>query len=466
MPHSTNLVPVRVSSKSNGPPPYTPSYSGVSSFRSPQLEVLLYSPHVTREPTSWATNRTVPVYGDHDTVSGKIIIDPGCRLGRISLTLTGTFSARLRVEDGKKNLNDSTPTESMRHIFFYASRTIDVSSDSAPSSPSSLRSVFRRKSRVSTADFETRTLPFAFDLAQSHPGKMLPSTFSSSGLTSMPVDLSYLLMVTWEPSRLTYKSTVLNIPIVVQSDPDFHSIDGSPEKQGSWLEIPLKTQRPVPVRCAITLPSSLAFSRASSIPFFVVFTTTPRSPSLAREVATDATISISVTSQFCYKEEPAHPSMIDTMTSVQSTDSRSTRMKRRVVQRMRSATTFWSTRSVDLDARDSVISSIISEPPQRKSRPPPRLPSPPPTFSDTQLVHKTMSIGFPKRPRQSTNGKNHPSLEAHRSLPDGLFKGKIPLNPDMLPSINWGGISLKYFFNISVLMGQDEWNARVLLRIT
>ncbi|KAF7318998.1 hypothetical protein HMN09_00235800 [Mycena chlorophos] len=189
---------------------YTPTYSRVSSFRSPQLEVLLYSPHVTTETTTWATNRTIPIYGDHDTVTGKIIIDPSCRSGRIYLTLTGTFSVR------QKSMSDvASPPEHIRHIFFHAARTIEVA-DSDLASPSSLRSVFRRKSRTSTAEFETRTFPFAFDLGESHTGKILPSTFSSSGTTSMPVELAYQLVVAWEPARLTYKN-------LDNTNPHYHS---------------------------------------------------------------------------------------------------------------------------------------------------------------------------------------------------------------------------------------------------
>ncbi|KAF7325802.1 hypothetical protein MKEN_00430800 [Mycena kentingensis (nom. inval.)] len=483
MPHVTN-IPLNLPSRAspiggamNVPPPYSPSYSRVSSFRSPQLEVLLYSPHVTTEPTSWATNRTVPIYSDHDSMSGKVILDQSCRSGCIYLTLTGSFCVKPSTGDAKKA---SGPAPSSRHVFFYASRTIEVAAlDSSPNTPSSFRTVFsRRKSRPSTAEFETRTFPFAFDLGQSHTGKILPSTFSSSGPTSMPVELAYELVATWQPVQLTSKSSILSIPIVIQPDPHLHSLDGSTEKQESWLEIPLKSQRPVPVRCAITLPSTLTFSRASTIPYFVVFTTTPRNATLAREIATDATISISVTSQFFYKEEPPVQSMVDTQMSEQSTDSRQGRLKRKVAQRMRSATSFWSpTSSMDMSIGgiDSMVSSTFTDTSAIRSRSnskssrletsSPLLPTPPPTtFTDTQLVHKSMSIGFPKRPRQSA--KNHPTLEAHRSLPDGLFKDKIALHRDMLPSINWGGISLKYFFDVSVTMGTDELRARVLLRVT
>jgi hypothetical protein len=95
-----------------------------------------------------------------------------------------------------------------------------------------------------------------------------------------------------------------------------------------------------------------------------------------------------------------------------------------------------------------------------------------------------MSIGFPKRPRHtSSSSKAHPTLEEARCLPDGLYKDTIPLGRDILTSFNWGGISVKvrplllyharpflprpqYYFEVSVLLGQDELRAKVLLRVT
>ncbi|KAJ6481907.1 hypothetical protein C8R45DRAFT_314523 [Mycena sanguinolenta] len=44
-------------------------------------------------------------------------------------------------------------------------------------------------------------------------------------------------------------------------------------------------------------------------------------------------------------------------------------------------------------------------------------------------------------------------------------KSKILLHRDMLPSIDWAGVSVKYYMDISVLFGQDELRARVPLRI-
>ncbi|KAJ7193546.1 hypothetical protein GGX14DRAFT_701117 [Mycena pura] len=456
------------SCSSNIPPPFPPSHSRVSSFRSPQFEVLLYSPNVTTEPTSWATSRTIPVYGDHDVVSGKILVDsgPNCSPGRIFLTLTGAFTSKSGQQDAMK-------PGTRRHVFFFASKSMNLISlnPSQPNSPAGLFSGKRRKSCARTTELETRIFSFAFDLGHNErTGNILPSTFSSSGSTSIPVELAYQVTATWEPLQLTQKSSPLTIPIVIQHDPEFHSLNCRPEKQDSWIEIPLKSSRPVPVRCAVTLPSSLTFSRTSPIPYFVVFATTPRSPSLAREISTDATISISVSSDLSYREETAvAPTVSDSLVGERSVDSRSSRMKRRVIKRIKSATSFWS-HSADMDSGDSGL-----PPSTRTQSGPPPLKPPlgerpgPLAFSDTQMVYKGISLGFPKRPRCGKlhdKANDHPSLEAYRALPDGLFKDKIPLNPDMLPSINWGGITLKYFFDVSVSLGQDELRARIPLRVT
>ena len=77
-----------------------------------------------------------------------------------------------------------------------------------------------------------------------------------------------------------------------------------------------------------------------------------------------------------------------------------------------------------------------------REKPLPRLPTQT-VFSDTCTLQTSMCIGFPKRPRQQSEGKNHPSLDTQSSLPDGLLKTKMLLDRQMLPSIDWAGLSVK-----------------------
>ncbi|KAJ7485863.1 hypothetical protein FB451DRAFT_1128128 [Mycena latifolia] len=430
-------------------PLYTPTYSRVSSFRSPQLEVLIYSPSVKTISAAWTSSRTIPAYGDHDVVTGKIIVDPSCGSGRVIVTISGSVIYNSMPEDVDELPHLERPGK-RRHVFFVRSDVIHVTASDSGSVRSGFRQVFKRRTVRSD---DRRAFPFTFELGRSlQLGEILPPTYSSSDSPRPPFEIAYQVTATWEPLKLTGKSSVLTVPIVIRPDPDFESLDGLPEARISWLEIPLKPHRPVPFQCAITLPTSLTFSRTSPIPFFVVFTTTPRSKTLAREVATDATISISVSRHMSIAEDSSVISTtLESLLSEGSSVARSARFKSKVLKRITSKTSLWSWQS-----------SNSPDPPQK---PLPRLPLQC-AFSDTQILHTGMWIGFPKRPRHHNGDKAHPSLEAHRALPDGLHKGAITLNRDMLASLDWGGISLQYFLEVSVLIGQDELRTKILLRIT
>jgi len=58
-------------------------------------------------------------------------------------------------------------------------------------------------------------------------------------------------------------------------------------------------------------------------------------------------------------------------------------------------------------------------------------------FSETRTIKTQVNIGFPKRPRNPGG----PKCQAR--LPDGLYKGKIKLSKDMLPGVDWPGVSVK-----------------------
>jgi hypothetical protein len=74
-------------------------------------------------------------------------------------------------------------------------------------------------------------------------------------------------------------------------------------------------------------------------------------------------------------------------------------------------------------------------------------------YSDCKTIQSQVFIGFPKRPRRkASEGRKHPTLEEQKSLPDGLMKSQINLDMDMLPSVDWVGVSVKVRFH-SVLAG-------------
>lgn len=86
------------------------------------------------------------------------------------------------------------------------------------------------------------------------------------------------------------------------------------------------------------------------------------------------------------------------------------------------------------------LSEVVS--PSERDKPLPQLPSP--GMSESRALQTDVSIGFPKRPRYRCEpGRKHPSLEAHKSLPDGLYKGKIQLDKHLLPAFDWSGLRVK-----------------------
>lgn len=217
----------------------------------------------------------------------------------------------------------------------------------------------------------------------------------------------------------------------------------------------------------VTLPNPSSFSKHGQISFFVVFTTQPRSKTLRREIAADATIAVSLlrkvtvniqrpctivsspySAPVMYQKGQGPPSAW-TMGSnfEEGGDSRSTAttILKRMVKSSAPLRLRKSSSHGDLRSTLSVNKDLPLLPP----------PSPPGTISctDARILQTQMSIGFPKRPRSACAPNEHPSLEAHAGLPDGLYKGKINLNPQLLPSIDWAGLNVKVSYLVLDSMG-------------
>lgn len=208
----------------------------------------------------------------------------------------------------------------------------------------------------------------------------------------------------------------------------------------------------IPVK--MTLPNPASFSKNGQIPFFVVFTTQPRSKALCREIAADATIAVSLlckvtvniqrpctivsrpyTSPVTHQKGQGPPSAWTMGSGPEEVDSRS--MATTILKRMVKS-------APPRLMKSSSYSDIRSAFSINKELPP--VPPPPPSavaYTQTRTLQSRMSIGFPKRPRSACAPDEHPSLEAHAALPDGLYKGKIDLNPQLLPSIDWAGLNIK-----------------------
>lgn len=201
----------------------------------------------------------------------------------------------------------------------------------------------------------------------------------------------------------------------------------------------------------MTVPDPATFPRSASIPYFVVFTTTPRSSSLAREIATDATIVVSLlrrvnSSPTVVRPAPSPSSTSSSFSDEAESPSTSSWLRKRVP---RSASAF-SIRSSFFEDSDHPKRSFSFKKADVPSRDKPLPPTPPDSLaevqgkSETRTLHTDVSIGFPKRPRHRCEPhQRHPSLDTHASLPDGLYKGKLQLDKNMLPAIDWAGMGVQ-----------------------
>ena len=179
----------------------------------------------------------------------------------------------------------------------------------------------------------------------------------------------------------------------------------------------------------------MTFSRNSTVPFFVVFTTTPRNHILAAEIATDATISVSVLRQITITEPTVlPPTPPDTPSDTESIRGSFYRLRRAVTSPLRS-------RSGSI--YEDWIGSQTSFSASSRDKP---LPSPPSTqtLRESKVLFTSVSIGFPKRPKGKMEAsQKHPTLDEQDRLPDRLHRSKIQLKKQMLPCMDWTGLSVK-----------------------
>jgi hypothetical protein len=173
-----------------------------------------------------------------------------------------------------------------------------------------------------------------------------------------------------------------------------------------------------------------------------VFATKPRSSSLAREIAADATISVSLIRKLTMSEQ-VHlpPSPPQTPPSADEGDLAKNKLLRRV-------------RNGQLLSKTSPSSwNSPRQSPVEAEKPLPRLPTQV-VFSDTRTLKNDVCVGFPKRPRRAQDARKHPSMEEPANLPDGLYRSKISLKSTLLPSVNVQGLIVKVRVSFHVGIGR------------
>ncbi|KAG5646756.1 hypothetical protein DXG03_002442 [Asterophora parasitica] len=154
---------------------------------------------------------------------------------------------------------------------------------------------------------------------------------------------------------------------------------------------------------------------------------------LAKEIAADATISVSLLRQVTVTEQPSSlptPPLTPSSSSEDSDGSRSKLFKR-----------------VARNGQSRIIRAanhkVLEENPDFRDKPLPRLPNQT-VFMESTTLQNSICIGFPKRPRhQIGDARGHPTLESQAALPDGLHKANIMLQKELLPCVDWVGLSVK-----------------------
>ncbi|KAF8637909.1 hypothetical protein AX17_002532 [Amanita inopinata Kibby_2008] len=451
-------------------------YPHVSVYRSLKLKLQVYSPSVKMQQASHANRGRVPLFGDNDTIEGKVVLDPSCHhSGIVSITVEGAFKYHIPQGGGKAGIYASTTmhVQERKHVFLSLSTTTSVSpAQVSGQSRLAFRDTFLRRRRSATSldvqpSSTERTYLFSFALAQGCkvwdvlPPTLVPCAKTAFSPASDEYEISYKIIATWKPNDLSIDNlSSVEVPFLLLPEGDCKSRDLIISPNDSWLELPLRSDHPVPLRCAVTLPTSVTFARGSSIPYFVVFTTSPRSHTLAREIAADATISISLLRKLTVTEKiPLPPSPPQSPTSPTSTNEESDAGRSNFLKRVRNGQLLLKGSPIAKATRGA---HDIHTP---KGKPLPPLPTQE-TITHSKILQNYVYIGFPKRPRYPRDLKKHSTLEDMAALPDGLYRSKLPLSDNLLPCMEVAGLSVKYYLDVSVLFGQDDLRARIPIRIT
>lgn len=190
------------------------------------------------------------------------------------------------------------------------------------------------------------------------------------------------------------------------------------------------------------MPSPGNFSRTSFVPFYVVFTTTPKSSTLAREIAADATISVSLVRQVTVSAPSSSANSPPLTPSSSGDDSDSASSHQIFLSRHKLFNRIAKSAPTILSRTPRIPEETTT---YNRDKPLPVVPSKKfAAFCESRILQTDVCAGFPKRPRNRKH-QQEPStrMDPDGSLPDGLYKGKLQLNNTMLPGIDWYNVSVK-----------------------
>ncbi|KAG1850336.1 hypothetical protein DFJ58DRAFT_662081, partial [Suillus subalutaceus] len=271
------------------------------------LNMQLYSPSIEKvKQVGLGGMVSCPVFGDNDKVEGKVILDLNClQNGRLNISVS-----LMRWDDES---GQGSKTSKYKYIFLSFSAVILILPLLDPLSV--FCDMFRVPQLPSDSNLNgpaPRSCEFSFGITHgSRPGDEIPPTFCFMPCDSRRGGLSVVekAEMSCRPSDTYYSGYRLEVPILFRPDTDFQSMDGSNIAPELWLEMPLTPERCGSFHCIVTLPRLQTFSQHSSVPYLVKSAIKPRCAVLAREIAANANIAVSLVCKVIIKphQAPAIP---------------------------------------------------------------------------------------------------------------------------------------------------------------
>jgi hypothetical protein len=176
----------------------------------------------------------LPVFGDHDEVSGVVLLDPRYfkSSGRVTITVSISqvisqhrLTCNLQL-DGKFFISNATPHDGRRggtqqHTFLTSTQIFDTVEPNGTQARMTLRETLastvrpkpwrpRAASVTSNNGFPPNMFPFKFDIPQGQRGQEMPPSFSISSVSGSPnegaehpedAEVSYTVTAVWEAAN-------------------------------------------------------------------------------------------------------------------------------------------------------------------------------------------------------------------------------------------------------------------------
>lgn len=483
-------------------------YAYTSTFHSQDRNFTLTvrSPGARQEHSSPYHARQIPIFGLRDTIGGTVDLRAPPGVGTLVITMEGTLHYSSPTFSRKFQSHVANPLRH-KHVFLsssfvflpgsstYSTTTSATSHSHSHSLDSSTggsksklgmgvikRVLSGRKRKDSlpapVPQHNVRFAPTPYEMPPTQhivrsfsfqipnrAGQEIPPSFYASVLNEgdgirerasvESAEVEYRVTAVWEGSN--GQRNVVEAPFLFLPDPSY----ATPRRPLQWSETLLVAARPVPFKCAISLPHPRTFSREAAIPYAITFVTDPPSRSLARDIANDAVIAVSFARHLHF--DPSRG--IRTSYSTAPTSSAASAATTTTTDSSRS---FFSGLRRQRTAPGSRVEANTAGP-RIMEKP---LPAPPPeaTTSDARILATSIVHGFTRTSSSRSTGSKHRKESSGNGpgilfVPDGVYKGKLDLSGEALPTVLYGGVNVKYVMTASVRFGSDELRVVVDVKV-